>query len=378
MSQKNIGLDVVAVTSGFQGSIDGKKEDSIDDIRYIRTSSSKETVITDKNKGVFQQLKKFLSIFSFSFKLLKIVKKEKPDVLHAHAMFFCGIPAILIGKWKKIPVVYEFRSLWMFQKKEGSKTKLNRLIENILVSMESFTLKKADAAVFLNEDLEAYFVSKGKSFKNSYVINNAVNLDYIEKLLQNRPKSKEREELVFGYIGTLTAYEGIEFLVETFQELHQEGITNKLLIYGNGISKEAVLNQIQKYPEINTVQYKGSLAPNEIPQAFSEIDVIINPRLDNEVTQSVTPLKPLEAMAYKKLFIGSDVGGIAALVKSEFNGFLFRAEDKAGLKATIKRVLHLNDEEKAELLSRARQFVEDEKSWKKNALDYKKIYQSLV
>ncbi len=378
MSQKNIGLDVVAVTSGFQGSIDGENEDIIDDIRYIRTSSRKKTIITDNNKGVIQQFKKFLSIFTFAFKLLKIVKKEKPDVLHAHAMFFCGIPTALIGRWKKIPVVYEFRSLWMFQKKDGSKSKLNRFVENFLVSLEAFTLKKADVAVFLNKELENYFSSKGKTFKKKYVINNAVNLDYIDDMLIKQPKTKERNEIVFGYIGTLTAYEGIEFLVETFQELYQEGIKNKLLIYGNGISKDAVVNQIEKHPEISNVNYMGSVEPNEIPKAFSEIDVIVNPRLDNEVTQSVTPLKPLEAMAYRKVFVGSDVGGIAALVKQGFNGFLFRAEDKTTLKATIRQVIHLSNIEKSELLIRARNFVEKEKSWKKNAADYKAIYQRLI
>src|SRR5690554_3055378 len=132
MSQQNIGLDVVAITSDFQGSVDGGKEDIINGIRYIRTTSRKETVITDDNKGVFVQIKKLLSIISFTFKLYRCVKKEKPDVLHAHAMFYCGLPAILVGKLKRIPVVYEFRSLWMFQNKKSEKTKLNIFLEKLL------------------------------------------------------------------------------------------------------------------------------------------------------------------------------------------------------------------------------------------------------
>lgn len=377
MSQKDIGLDVVAITSGFQAGIDRANEDIIDGIRYIRTSSRKETLISDSNQGIVHQLKKFLSIFSFSFHLLKTVNKEKPDVIHAHAMFFCGIPAIIIGKLKKIPVVYEFRSLWMFQKKEAAKTKTNRFIEKFLLSLESFTLRKSDAAVFLNEDLKEYFVKKNDFFRNSYVINNAVNLGYIKNLLQQNDISDSRDSLVFGYIGTLTAYEGLEFLVETFQELYKEGVKNKLLIFGDGISKSKIVNQIKKYPEIDTIHYLGSMKPQNIPEAFSQVDVIINPRLDNDVTQSVTPLKPLEAMAYRKLFIGSDVGGIAALVKDDYNGFLFKAEDKADLKATILKVVHLKDSEIVEILNRAVDFVEKEKSWRKNASEYKRIYHSL-
>ena len=55
MSQKDIGIDVVAITSGFQGSEDGRKEDIINEIRYIRTSTQKETTITDNKKSVFTQ-----------------------------------------------------------------------------------------------------------------------------------------------------------------------------------------------------------------------------------------------------------------------------------------------------------------------------------
>ncbi|WP_418637647.1 glycosyltransferase family 4 protein [Winogradskyella sp.] len=378
MSQKNIGLEVVAITADFQGSVNGGKEDIINGIRYIRTTSRNETVITDNKKGIYVQLKKLLSIISFSFKLYSSVKKEKPDILHAHAMFYCGIPAILIGKIKKIPVVYEFRSLWMFQNKITKKTKLDLFIENLLLSLETFTLKKVDAAVFLNEDLRAYFESKGNKFKNSYIVNNAVNIEHIKQLTRQNSQSENREEMVFGYIGTLTSYEGIEFLVECFQELYDLGIRNKLLIYGDGISKEEVFRTINKRPDIDTINYLGKVSPNKIPQAFSKIDVIVNPRLDNDLTQSVTPLKPLEAMAYKKLFIGSDVGGIMTLVKPDKNGFIFKSEDKECLKNTIKKTLLLSETEKSKILRNGLIFVQEEKSWNKNALIYKGLYASLL
>lgn len=377
MSQQNIGLDVVAITSGFQGSVDGGKEDVINGIRYIRTTSRKETVITDDKKSVFVQLKKLFSIISFSFKLYRCVKKEKPDVLHAHAMFYCGIPAIIIGKIKRIPVVYEFRSLWMFQNKKTDKTKLDVFLENRLLSLETFTLKRVDAAVFLNEDLRTYFVAKGNSFKNSYVVNNAVNLTHISQLTSQKHQVESRDTMVFGYIGTLTAYEGIEFLVESFQELYDLGIKNKLIIYGDGVSKDAVIDTIKNRPDIDTIQYMGRVHPNDVPKAYAGIDVIVNPRLDKDITQSVTPLKPLEAMAYNKLFIGSDVGGILALITPDKTGFIFKAEDKESLKKTIRKVIHLSESEKSTVLKNAHTFVQEEKSWKRNALLYKELYASL-
>jgi hypothetical protein len=132
MSQKEIGLDVVAVTSTFQGSKNSNKNEFINGIKYIRTTKNKTTSISDQKKSKFSQLSRFFSLIPFILKLYRIVSKEKPDILHAHAMFYCGIPAIIIGKIKKIPVVYEFRSLWMFQKKRGSKTKMDVFLDDLI------------------------------------------------------------------------------------------------------------------------------------------------------------------------------------------------------------------------------------------------------
>lgn len=378
MSQKEIGIDVVAITSGFQGSVDGDKEDLINGIRYIRTSTRKETAITDSKKSVIAQLKKFLAIIPFAIKLYRCVKKEKPDLLHAHAMFYCGVPAVLIGKLKNIPVVYEFRSLWVFQNKNTQKSGLEVSLEKFLLSIEKFTLKRADAAVFLNEDLRRYFEEKKKAFKNSYVINNGVNLSFIRQLISEAPNRASNDTLVFGYIGTLTAYEGIEFMIETFQELYDEGIKNSLLIYGKGISEDAIIEIINKRPDIDTIKYMGSIDPSEVYKAYLGLDVIVNPRLMNDITNSVTPLKPLEAMAYGKYFIGSNVGGITALVQHGHTGYIFQAENKNSLKSHVKFLLKTSEKQRAALLKNALEYVQREKSWNKNALHYKEIYQSLL
>lgn len=377
MAQKELGLDVVAITSVFQSGSSETQEDIINDIRYIRTTTKKETTISDDKKSIVSQFRKFFSIIPFTLKLYKLVSKEKPDILHAHAMFFCAIPAIIIGRLKKVPVVYEFRSLWMFQHKSKQKTRLERIFENFMVSVEVFALKRAKHVVFLNEDLKQYFKKHQRLHSKSTVINNAVNVSYIEAQQQKVLETKSKDEMVFGYIGTLTAYEGIPFLVEAFQELYDEGVPVRLLIFGDGISKSEVLKKINAKKRINTIKYEGSLLPEDVSKAYAKIDVIVNPRLSNSITESVTPLKPLEAFAYNKLFLGSNVGGILALVEPEKTGFIFEAGNKQDLKAQIKRVINYPQEQKVKIVENANAFVKKEKSWKSNAEKYLNIYKAL-
>jgi len=273
-------------------------------------------------------------------------------------------------------VVYEFRSLWMFQKSDSkNKTFINKKIEALLLNIEILCLKKAAHAVILNENLKEFIFSKtNKPFKNT-IINNAVNTSLIEKLKANKVSKKE-DEMVFGYIGTLTAYEGLEFLIQTFQELYDDGFKHKLVIYGKGVNKQSVQNQIIARSDINTISYKGAIAPSEVYNAFSEIDVIINPRLNTPLTNSVTPLKPLEAMAYEKLFIGSDVGGIKEIVP-QGTGFLFSSENKNDLKKVVKKVASLSPQDRKLHKKEALDFVISHKSWLHNAAKYKEIYKSL-
>jgi glycogen(starch) synthase len=376
LSQKEVGIEVLAITAPFQNSISKKGLDIIDDITYIRTSRNTKNSITDLRKGVLQRIYRVFSILIFSQKLFSTIKKEKPDVLHAHAMFFCAIPSLVMGKIFNVPVVYEFRSLWMYQKTNSrNKGFINKKIEIFLIHLEIFCLKKAAHAVILNENLKEFIFSKtNKPFKNT-IINNAVNTSLI-RVLKASITPISRKDFVFGYVGTITEYEGLEFLIQTFQELYDDGFKHKLVIYGKGVNKQSVQDQINARSDINTISYKGAIAPSEVYKAFSEIDVIINPRLNTPKTNSVTPLKPLEAMAYEKLFIGSDVRGIKEIVP-QGTGFLFSSENKNDLKKVVKKVVSLSPQDRDSHKKEALAFVVSHKSWLQNAAKYKEIYTSL-
>ena len=76
---------------------------------------------------------------------------------------------------------------------------------------------------------------------------------------------------------------------------------------------------------------------------YELIDVLAYPRLPMRLTELVTPLKPLEAMAQGRMFVASDVGGHRELIRDGETGFLFRAGDAAALAARDRGVLAQRD-----------------------------------
>lgn len=375
ISQKEIGMDVLAVTSPFQRSLNEGNKDIIDGIAYHRTGNKASSDDFGKQRSLLTKIARFFSIIPFGLKLYKLVKKEKPDLLHAHAMFYCALPALIVGRLLGIPVIYEFRSLWMYDINNANQ---NSLSAKFWFNLETFLLKKSDYVIFLNENLKTYFEDEGLQFPDSSVISNAVNTTYINHLKAQAATTHKTEGLVFGYIGTITAYEGLDFLIKVSQELYDEGLPFKLIIYGKGDDENKIFNIINDRRDIKSIEYRGAVSPDNVFVAYSELDVIINPRLKTKITDSVTPLKPLEAMAYEKLFIGSDVGGILEITKPDETGIIFTAGDKQSLKNSVKRVADMPKEQFEEIKKSALNYVQSEKSWIQNAYKYKGIYNLLL
>ncbi len=373
MSQKEIGLNPIAVTSPFQSGTNN--EEIIDGIRYLRTSINGSETISDEQKSLLTRIFRFFKILSFYQNLKQIVNAEKPDVLHAHAMFVCGLPAILIGKKYNIPVVYEVRSLWMLKKK-GKKGWMDLLTEKILFGIELYVMRKAALVVAINHYLKNELIIQKIDEAKIAVIQNAVNTTLIDTLKQKtRNHCLSEPKLKFGYIGTLTPHEGVDFLIEVFANLNKEICNAELYIFGKGVEEPKIRAMSEKF---ENVTFKGSLEPENIHKAFELINIIVNPRYKNKLTDSVTPLKPLEAMAYEKIVIGSDVEGIKELITDKFNGLLFEAGNPSDLLNVMKYALKIESETRRHLLKNALQYVYDEKSWLKNATKYQLIYTELL
>src|SRR5687767_15913868 len=86
------------------------------------------------------------------------------------------------------------------------------------------------------------------------------------------------------------------------------------------------------------VIFAGQAPHKEVSAYYEAVDVLAYPRLPMRLTEMVTPLKPLEAMAMRKVFVASDVGGHRELVSDGVTGVLFRAGDRRALADAVLRL----------------------------------------
>jgi glycosyltransferase involved in cell wall biosynthesis len=121
----------------------------------------------------------------------------------------------------------------------------------------------------------------------------------------------------------------------------------------------------------------GRIPHERVPGVYSMVDVLAYPRYSMRLTELVTPLKPLEAMAMGKVLVASDVGGHKELISHGQTGVLFPAGDADALAAELEGLLADSTRRKT-LEMQGLQWVRENKTWEQTTSVYRKIYEGLI
>ena len=153
--------------------------------------------------------------------------------------------------------------------------------------------------------------------------------------------------------------------------------TARLILVGGGPQEAELRAQAAASPAAAQIHFIGRVPHEQVDRYYSVIDVLAYPRKRMRLTDLVTPLKPLEAMAQRRLVAASDVGGHRELIRDGDTGTLFAPGDPAAIAQSLAGLLADRASWEARR-TRARQFVEHERNWSSNISRYQPVYQRLV
>ena len=307
----------------------------------------------------------------------EVARRERPDVLHAHSPVLNAIPALRVGRRLGIPVVYELRALWEDAAVDHGTAREGGLRYRLSRGLESWVLRRADAVTTICEGLRRDIVARGIPPEKVTVIPNAVDAE--DFAARAAPDARLKHALgldgapVLGFIGSFFAYEGLAVLLRALRELKAQGEHLRVLLVGGG-RQEADLKRLAVELGIESeVVFAGRVLHHQVQRYYDLIDVLVYPRLSMRLTELVTPLKPLEAMAQGRLVLASDVGGHRELIRDGETGTLFKAGDPQALAAAV-RLLLKQPARWPSLKAAARRYVETERNWKGSVARYADIY----
>ena len=372
--QRTLGWQTFHVTSAKHIGAT-KAIENIDSFQFYRTQQPKGLIAR------LPILNQWVIVKSLTARLDEIIAEIKPDVLHAHSPALNGLAAIKAGKKHNIPVVYECRAFWEDAAVDHGTTKEGSLRYRITKALETYVFKKVQAVTCICEGLRQDIVSRGVSENKITVIPNAVNIEKFPFAQQADENLKQQLGLqgktVLGFIGSFYAYEGIPLILDALPEILKQHADTRLLLVGGGPQEKFIKDKVQELQLEPYVIFTGRVPHDQVQGYYNLVDVFVYPRLAMRLTELVTPLKPLEAMAQGRLVVASDVGGHKELIKDQENGILFKANNANSLALSVLDLL-ARPEAWQVMRQSGRDYVEQERNWVKSVSNYKKVYNYLL
>jgi len=368
--QRRLGWETFHLTSPKQGKVE-QAEETVDGLHFFRTPlpTGLASRLPLFNQWAFMR--------ATERRLLELARRLKPDLLHAHSPVLNAYPALHVGRQLGIPVVYEIRAFWEdaavdhgTQSEWGLRYRLTR-------AMETRAVRQASQVVTICGGLRGDLVARGIPLNKIGVVPNAVDIEQFSLGGEPDPALKARlglaDSRVIGFLGSFYAYEGLDLLIKALPLILEKAPDVKLLLVGGGPQEANLKAQAAALNLADKVVFVGRVPHAEVNRYYDLVDLLAYPRHAMRLTDLVTPLKPLEAMAQGRLLIASDVGGHQELVEDGYTGILFRAGDVADLADKALAALNLTDGG-ATLCGNGRRFVESERNWTRSIANYPAIY----
>jgi PEP-CTERM/exosortase A-associated glycosyltransferase len=374
-AQESLGLEVRGITSqrhNLEAALAGSPEEA-DGLIFHRTPG------TPAGPPGFREMDE---ISALTASIHTLADEWRPDIIHAHSPALSGAAASKAAAALGVPFVYEIRAFWE-DAAVGNLTGTEGSIKYRLTrALETRVAKGADALFTICEGLKDDLAGRGIPAGRIHVMRNGVDLGLFgEPVPRDDALATElgiaAGAPVIGYIGSFYAYEGVDDLIAAMPLLRQSHPDARLLLVGAGPMDAQWRAAAAVLPEPEAVIFAGRVPHTAVERYYSLVDVLAYPRKSQRLTDLVTPLKPLEAMAQRRLVAASGVGGHRELITDGETGTLFAPDDPAACAAALARLLDGRDGWEA-MKERAVAHVRSRHDWASNARDYLSVYHLLL
>ncbi|MCU0924236.1 MAG: glycosyltransferase, exosortase A system-associated [Burkholderiaceae bacterium] len=370
--QRRMGWETFHLTSPKHSASSGPEE-TVDGWHFYRTPAP----ASPKLPG----LSEIAQMKATQQRLMDVARSVRPHIIHAHSPVLNAVPALRVGRELGVPVVYEVRAFWEDAAVDHGTTVEGSLRYRLTKRLETHALRQAAHVFTICEGLRQDIVARGIPAGKVTVIPNAVDIEKFD--VGGAPDQALKAKLglqdvtVLGFIGSFYAYEGLDLLLAALPELLKQRPDVRVLLVGGGPQEAALKAQAAGLDMADKVVFAGRVPHAEVGRYYDLVDVLCYPRHSMRLTELVTPLKPLEAMAQGRLLVASDVGGHKELIRHGETGWLFEAGSPAALTDAIDQLLARRDQWPG-LRRAGREFVVRERNWAMSVAHYGPVFERLA
>ena len=356
--------DVFVVTSRVAGT---PKKEKINKLKVVRTSP---WVLKDLSYSKpWFILGSMVWIF---FKSLKLIKKEKIELIHAQG-FLSGIISYLLKKITKTPYLLTIQSADF----SVYHPRLNiKIINWFYQRIEKLIFKNAAYGHAVSYHLEKH-LKRYNNIKKTIVIPNGVSSSKFKPdpdKLESRKRAGFDTKNLIVCVSRLEHKNGTHDLIEATGILKDKlQITNyKLLIIGDGSDREKLEKLTEKLNLKKQVFFMGDILHAELPKYVAMSDIFIRPSLAEGFG-----IVFIEAMAAEVAVVGTPVGGIVDFLANNETGLFCEPGNPKDIAKQLKKLIEDKDL-RNKLILNAKEMVTKTYNWDKIGQKLIEIYKKIV
>lgn len=237
-------------------------------------------------------------------------KLLRPSLIQSASNHRTALGALIAARRVGIPFVYEVRGLWEVTEITKRPELKGSERFNAQVELETLVARESDVVLAITSQVADELVARGVARDKIQVVPNAVDPQEFLPLPTDVEYAKSKKLLpeipTIGFAGSIVEYEGLATLLDASKILNQRNVEHQIVIAGSGDAEASLKNQAKKLG-LQNIHFLGRLPQSEIPRLMSTFDIVACPRISNEITELVSPLKPLESFASAKPTLLSNV-----------------------------------------------------------------------
>ncbi|MCI7551509.1 MAG: glycosyltransferase [Actinomycetaceae bacterium] len=320
-----------------------------------------------------------------------------PDVIHTTTPFHNALVAQAVAKALGVPWVYELRGepekTWLTRlpsshRKEGLSSWHYRTYE----AKEAQSASCADAVVALSNVQKLGFVHRGVPSDKIELAPNAIWHRDVEESRSPEDRETERIEArtklhlpsharIFGSVSAVVEYEGFETAIRALTVLRSRFPDDdwRFVLVGDGTALPGLRKLAESHSDdvAGNIVFAGRAPRDGAATWYRALDCFIIPRIDSEVTRSVTPIKGLQAAALGVPIVASNLPALAEVTPPPPAGWLVPPESPEALAEAIDHARQSVETDPESVLRAAVGFA-SERTWERNAKLYETLYSRMM